>query len=181
VVMGANGSGKSRLGAWLESHRDYVAKSHRVAAQRSLVFPPDITPTGLDRAEQILYYGREQGSEHGKSSFRWGNHPATSPLNDFMALTQVLFSEEFDLYERWKETHRICPDATPPLTRMDRTKQIWEEILPYRSLVIRSGNVRVSCQDNPGTQYPSTELSDGERVIFYLVGQVLCAPRNARH
>ena len=36
IIIGANGSGKSRLGVWIELNS--LDKTHRISAQRSLIF-----------------------------------------------------------------------------------------------------------------------------------------------
>src|SRR5438046_1572895 len=59
VIIGANGSGKTRLGVWLET--SLGENAHRVAAQKSLEFPPEIRPLDLALAERILRIGDQHG------------------------------------------------------------------------------------------------------------------------
>lgn len=51
---------------------------------------------------------------------------------------------------------------------------IWERLLPHRNLVITGDDIRVAA---PGTSatYPGADMSDGERAVFYLIGQALVA------
>jgi len=56
VAIGANGSGKSRLGAWLEFHSDNKELVHRISAQKSLAMPTSVSPISLNKAEALLYY-----------------------------------------------------------------------------------------------------------------------------
>jgi ATPase subunit of ABC transporter with duplicated ATPase domains len=65
VIIGANGSGKTRLGTWIEfssEHRDVV---HRISAQKSLTIPPSTSTSSLDVAQAKLFYGHATaGFEH---------------------------------------------------------------------------------------------------------------------
>ena len=74
VVIGANGSGKTRLGTWLEETRvtAKLGEVHRIAAQKSLTMPESVSPTSLVRAEQALWigYGGEL-HEHQRTDFSW--------------------------------------------------------------------------------------------------------------
>ncbi len=54
-------------------------------------------------------------------------------------------------------------------------KKIWEEIMPHRQLIIRGANIEVT-DDN--SQYKASQMSDGERVAFYFIGQALAVPEN---
>lgn len=50
VIIGANGSGKTRLGAWLEFSGPQQISVHRVGAQKILQFPDSISPVALEDA-----------------------------------------------------------------------------------------------------------------------------------
>ena len=87
VIVGANGSGKSRMGAWIE--RTAGAKAHRIGAQRALTIPAFVQPRAYEQAESTFRYGYyepshkpEQREAH-KFGNRWGNEPYTFMLNDF--------------------------------------------------------------------------------------------------
>jgi hypothetical protein len=60
---------------------------------------------------------------------------------------------------------------------LDTIKKIWEEVLPKRELIFGGHKIDVRQKGTTGS-YSVHELSDGERVIFYLIGQCLCAPKN---
>jgi recombinational DNA repair ATPase RecF len=60
ILIGANGSGKSKLGEWMEK-RDETT-SHRVGAQRSLIFGNYIQQKSYEQATNMLLYGQENGS-----------------------------------------------------------------------------------------------------------------------
>ena len=56
VVVGANGSGKTRFGAWLDMKDAKL--HHRVSAHRSLVFPERVQPMDYEEAELRLLTGQ---------------------------------------------------------------------------------------------------------------------------
>lgn len=55
VIIGANGSGKSKLGAWIEQ-QDFE-KVHRISAQRNINFSERIPLKSYAEAEDKVIYG----------------------------------------------------------------------------------------------------------------------------
>ena len=91
IIIGSNGSGKTRLGVYLESQ--IPAQSvQRIAAQKSLTLSDNISLISLERADRFLRFGIPDGTEQHKAGSRWGNTPATHMLSDFDALQQALFA-----------------------------------------------------------------------------------------
>ena len=54
-----------------------------------------------------------------------------------------------------------------------------ENILQLRKLIKKAGTIEIHRAEKPENKYNASEMSDGERVIFYLIGEVLSAPENA--
>jgi len=190
VVVGANGSGKSRLGTWLEFKGPQKERVHRIAAQRSLIFPENSSPIGLEKARNSFYWAppppnwdREQ-YERGKPQLRlqhrYGGsvlNAETAPLSDFEALVTLLFSENYTALLSHEEQQRMSQELIPmPDTLIRKVQALWENLLPSRALIFKSSEVQVSQRDLPDEVYSARAMSDGERVIFYLIGQCLCAP-----
>jgi Protein of unknown function (DUF4435)/AAA domain, putative AbiEii toxin, Type IV TA system len=182
VFIGANGSGKSRLGAWLDiisiKHKDKV---HRISAQKSLEMPESVSPQSIIQSEFELLYGnanyKQIASKH--KAVRWGNKPNTHLINDFDKLMVYLFSDHFEASSTYLEESKISETRVePPATKLDIVKQIWESVLPHRKLIIGGGKIDAHMIDNPDSKYTASEMSDGERVIFYLIGQSLAAPKD---
>lgn len=182
VLVGANGCGKSRLGSWIELSSNIPAEIHRISAQRSLAMPESTSTKAYEKAEKQLLYGNENGAKNHKNGHRWGSKPITSMLNDYSLLMTSLFSEEHDISTRFRqdvknglhiETHEV------PTTKLDLIKSIWEEILPHRVLSIGGAKVETAPVNSPTQKYNGSEMSDGERVMFYLIGQSLCAPKDS--
>ena len=55
VIIGANGSGKTRFGSWIEEH--YFDKVHRISAQKSLNMPSSVRTSSVELATEDFLYG----------------------------------------------------------------------------------------------------------------------------
>ena len=177
VVVGANGSGKTRFGTDIE--RKYPNNTHRISAQKSLSMPYEVSPKSKEKAEHEFYFGHwyDQNkalSMQQKFNNRWGNNPDTFLLNDFAKLMVLLHTEEYEAALLFKEN-----GGAKPNTKMDRIQKIWETILPHRKLKKRAGIIETYPTGKQGNAYNASQMSDGERVIFYLIGEVVCAPQNS--
>lgn len=178
VIIGANGSGKTRLGVWLD--KQSPTKHHRIAAHRALVFPERVQPMDFKEAETRLYTGQTSVQEfaHYKQHNRWQNNPATALLNDFEPLVTLMLSESFAISDTYRVKMKQTPTyLPPPVTVLDRVKQVWEAVLPNRELLIEGNRIEARNRADD-KHYHAKELSDGERGIFYLIGEALSAPKD---
>lgn len=179
VVVGANGSGKTRFGSRIEE--TYLGQTHRISAQKSLTFPTHVSPTSRERAETAFKYGnyydhfRNENQYHSqKVNARWGGNLNTYLLNDFDKLLVLLHTEEYEDSLSYKEGR-----IPKPTTKLDRVQSIWETVLPHRKLLKTAGVIETYPTGQIASKYNASEMSDGERVIFYLIGEVVCAQQNA--
>jgi hypothetical protein len=181
VVVGANGCGKTRLGVWLEKNTVNKDLVHRISAQKSLLFPSNIRlMLSTDKAQNALLYGNENSSASNKDSHRYGGKPATVLLSDYDKLLIYLFSDESEVNRAYREESKNTENkVVVPSTKLDRIKAIWEEILPHRLLIIENGDVKAKPNIESAEAYSASDMSDGERVIFYLIGQCLSAKQNS--
>lgn len=146
VFVGANGSGKSRLGSWIESNSSQPDKVYRISAQKSLIMPDSTTPMALDKAERGLWFGYsdlQQGQELVyRTGQRWKNNPTTYLLSDFDKLMIYLFSEKIEENEKYAQRAKSTTERVePPNTKLDNVKTTWEAILPHRELIL--GGLRI--------------------------------------
>lgn len=178
LFIGANGSGKTRLGTWVEINSPQKDSVHRISAQKSLALPDSTTPQAIEHAEKDLLFGNPNWTHQHKAN-KWSNKPATTFLNDYQKLMVYLFSDETEENAKFK---RACKDSDdridPPVTKIDRVKELWERVLPHRELVIGGLRIQTRVKGEEDKLYNSSEMSDGERVIFYLIGQCLAAPKD---
>jgi hypothetical protein len=178
VVIGANGSGKTRFGAWLDS-QDAV-RHHRVSAHRSLSFPERVQPMDVKEAGARLFQGNtnEGNIGHHKQHHRWQNNPVIALLNDFEPLVTYMVSESFAVSDLYRVAMKAKTEyTTPPTTVLDMVKLVWETVLPTRELVITGSRIEARNRRDQKA-YHAKELSDGERGIFYLIGEALTVPQN---
>jgi ABC-type lipoprotein export system ATPase subunit len=175
VIAGANGSGKTRLGAFLDQQESLPG--HRIAAHKSLTINDNVTLFAYEKAASLLFYGAEQGQHGHKIGNRWAGRPAVHLLNDFDALLQSLFAERNRIASEHLEQRTREPNIPVPSTKLQRLKTVWDGLLPHRKLQIGEASVRVLLPDGANSEggYAASEMSDGERAMFYFLGQCLMA------
>lgn len=202
VIIGANGSGKTRLGAWFELISPQYSIVHRVGAQKSLSIPNSISPIALAdaelgfsfgmQAEQVVNYRRnlefysapsdiERHLINSKKETKWGQQPETGLVNDFQQLLTYLISEQYEVSLAYFNQAKHSDNyATPPETKLDIIKRIWESVLPHRQLLLKASSIAVKPVNAPDeAAYLAGQMSDGERVAFYLIGQCLAATKDS--
>lgn len=178
VIIGANGSGKSRLGAWME--RQDFEKVHRVAAQRNLNFSERVPLKSYSEAEEAFFYGSSQYKEGKKSRWDWGKGYTTKLLDDFDDVLAALIAQVNLENQRFVDS---CRDAEErgeqkpqvPRTSLDRLREVWDVVFPHRSIEQEDASFYAYAEDR-AKRYSATQMSDGERSVLYLAAQVLCVP-----
>lgn len=185
VIIGANGSGKSKLGAWME--RQGGVDVHRISAQRSLTFSEHVPLKSFAEAEGELLYGSSDkqfwNSEKGVR-WDWGRGYTTKLIQDFDAALSALLAQNNNEVQRHFVACREAEgrDERPPhtpITSLDKLYKVWNEVFPQRQIDMRDASFISTLNGNDNiVEYPATEMSDGERSVLYLAAQVLCIPEN---
>lgn len=182
VLIGANGSGKTRMSIWIDENNPEI-NIHRISAQKSLNLPQLVRPTEMQTAEEEFLYGAVSTDKNwlkkfGKKSNRWGNAPETYLLNDYQKLMQYLMTENYEKSIEYREKHKDGNAEFDNITRMEKIKEIWEDVIIHRKIKICAGKIETSnCEEQ--NYYNGSQMSDGERAIFYFIGEVLCAKENS--
>lgn len=182
VLIGANGAGKTRMSIWIDENNPDI-NIHRISAQKSLNLPQMVSPTEIQMAEEEFLYGtsndnKEWLKQYGKKSSRWGNSPETYLLNDYEKLMQFLMTENYEKSIEYREKHKNGQEEFDNDTRLEKIKEIWEDVILHRKIKICAGKIETSNR-NEDDYYNGCEMSDGERAIFYFIGEVLCAKENS--
>lgn len=171
VILGPNGTGKTRFSAQIE--KGFLNEVHRITAQKSLKFPEHISGDVLEHARLLFRYGVYSGG-YGRDAYpankekhKYSGDIATGSLNDFNALADLLFAD-------FHQSQRNF-DKDPILFRV---KRIWEAIFSDKSLVLNSSSIYVDSKLNSST-YNASNMSDGEKIAFYYIGSILCAHEHA--
>jgi hypothetical protein len=130
VVVGANGTGKSRLGVWIETAATTIV--HRITAQRALSIPAFVQPRAYEQAESELLFGqydpRKSREQCGADKFRtrWGNEPHSFMLTDFERVLALLFADEAKRNRDYSRAAlETLPTHKPPKCNLDTLSEIW--------------------------------------------------------
>ena len=180
TFCGANGSGKTRLAVHIEQQLGFAA--HRISAHRALSLNPRVPKITETEALSGLRTGH-QGDQSSvdrlqyRRGHRWQGKEATGLLNDYDYLVQALFAEQANTALQSHKRLRAGSEGTAELTKFEKLSEIWDLLLPHRRLNIGGDDITVSVP-NSATAYPASDMSDGERAVFYLVGQTLVAGEN---
>ena len=78
VLIGANGSGKTRMSTWIEKNNEEI-NIHRISAQKSLHMPELTRPSEIKQVQEEFLYGGNSDNKQwlknqGKIRQRWGNN-----------------------------------------------------------------------------------------------------------
>jgi len=184
IIIGANGSGKSKLGAWIEQQN--FENVHRIGAQRNLNFNENIALKSYSQAEDFVFWGTDEISGRNGKGYRWewGNKYTTKLMDDFENVLAALIALKNNENEAFvaeckdaEREHRQKPQT--PITSIDKLTAIWNEVFPQRSLTIEDSKFyAILKKDDTQVKYTATQMSDGERSVLYLAAQVLCVPVN---
>lgn len=185
VIVGANESGKARLGAWME--KNMIDKTHRISAQRVLTFGRYIQQKSYEQATNMLLFGTENSS--GVHDERWGwdgekYNYVSSMLNDYENVLSSLTAKQINQQEKFineckkKDLTGEEYNKVPEMI-LDKLQRIWNMVFPHREIDISDGKVLASLRRNKAfIEYNGKDMSDGERVALYLIAQCLCIPEN---
>lgn len=189
VIVGANGSGKSHLGAWLEKHQNQEHPVLRISAQRALEIPERVILTNEERSWNMILSGSEELRKDYDVTFqranKWHYDKFTTTLvNDFNSVLSAMFARANNENQEYVKSCRDCEsrgEDKPSVPKMlfDRFRDIWDSVFPHRSVEFKDAQVKASYirqDDAPPTSYLGSSMSDGERVTIYLIGQCLVAP-----
>ncbi len=161
IFIGPNGTGKSRLGIHIDSLEDAGA-SYRIGAQRSLELPDEVFSDKYERA--IGLFRRDS---------RRGQPSAGSMEQNYDEVLVALFAERLQALELAHEKSKGRKKSNRPVTMIDRLQVLWHELIPTQRLLFSEATVRAFRIDGEGASYGASEMSDGERLVLYVLGQVL--------
>ena len=189
VILGANGAGKTRFGVKIEELNDNMVFSgtitsdkqniHRISAQKSLSIHDRISILDNESAVKDLFYGTT-GSYASKRDHRFGSNPATHLLDDYNKALSLLFSKESvqlqNAHIEDKKAFASGRNRLDPITTVvEKATEIWNTLLPHRQIDLTGNGVHVIYHS---AKYHGKEMSDGERVMLYMICQALVLPPN---
>ena len=185
IIIGANGSGKSKLGAWIEDQDPDIV--HRIGAQRNLNFNTNLPLSNYDDAKNKIIYGTDDEDTVKRRDkgvrWNWGKSKTTKLIDDFddvlAALIAMYHNETSEYFKNCKtsEKNNLVKPKTP-LTVIDKLMGIWNSIFPQRNLMFEDSKFYAHEEIKPSEKYSANQMSDGERAVLYLASQVLAIPEN---
>jgi len=180
VIIGANGAGKSRMGYWIENNQPGDIFVHRISAQKALTIPSAAEFKTVEIAEKSLFFGYPNPGAHKghKEGMRYGGEGLIHEVSDFAQLLATLFARTNLRNEELTKATQAKGGYVPvPNSVVDTIIEIWPDIMPQNSISFTDGKVLATKGGIP--EYHGREMSDGERVALYLIGQCLIAPDNS--
>lgn len=157
VILGPNGSGKTRYGLQLSDWNN----AENIAALRNIALAENVPMQSLAQAEQELSNHKRQRRKH-----PWN---ISSEINNLFA---KLMAEDSSAAVDFRDNYQ--DGSVPAITKLMRLQQSWQALFPGRHIEFKGYTPRVTSEYVAGdTAYPAQSMSDGERVALYLAGRVL--------
>lgn len=173
VVIGANGSGKTSL---TNEFKKYLKTNGVViSAQRILLVPTfDSITNHKKTSEDLIRYQAFDKSNKDDRTFSQLQSEFSILLKNLIAEDNLISSKyRLKAINSYKLGEKI---ENPEFTNLDIAIEIWNKLLTHRQIEFKDGiNLNAKCG---GASYPLMQMSDGEKVMLYLITQVLQAPKN---
>jgi ABC-type branched-subunit amino acid transport system ATPase component len=174
VAIGANGSGKTTLS---NKFKTYLQNNGVViSAQRILLVPSfDAIANPAKTASELKQYQVRDKSNKSDGEFRYLQQEFGIVLKNLLA-DNISAGNSYrkNAINAVKEGNKI---SNPESTNLDTTFQIWNSLIEHRTISCEDG-INITAKSTDGRSYPAIQMSDGEKVMLYLIAQVLQAPKN---
>ena len=184
VLIGANGSGKTTFANSIREQLEKTDNGIVIPAQKLLVFPTyNSIPTY--KSAFADYESRQKVCLDDKQTFK------AEKNDDYPYSLSKQYSEELRILvsalisERLERRNNFCSNAREGdiihlndfKSNIGEVIEIWNHLIEHRTLLCDNlGNLQIECGDE---KYPAYKMSDGERVIFYVVGRVMLAKESS--
>lgn len=159
VIIGPNGSGKTRLAHQLQP---VDASIEFVNALRNTRVSPEIPAMAVPQARNSL-----QQSKNQSRSTHW------ELANDFDQLLAKLQAEDAQAAIEFRDNTLSGEAVADHSTAMQRIRSLWGEVFPGRVLAVRDNAPIV--RSGVAGEYSGNTMSDGEKAALYLAGHVINA------
>lgn len=186
VIVGANGSGKTTLANKLKETLN-IADGIVIPAQKLLVVPTfDNIPTYSAEKDPFNKYQKRVLDD--KRTFRAKNQDdfpfdmAKEYGSEYRKVLALLIAERNAKRNEFldnKEDGTLFKKSEIKTT-IDTVIEIWNELIPHREMAVDTDcNLVIRYKtEKEEKQYEAYRMSDGERIILYLVGRIMQAPKN---
>jgi ABC-type phosphate transport system ATPase subunit len=158
VILGANGSGKTRLAVQMSN----AGNAEFVPALRNIAIPDQIPNWTLQTATNEL-----QNRTNQRRTNYWEMVPDIDAL--FGKLWSSHAVEAMSVYDRVLGGQ---PVGELPDTVLTKTKELWSIVFPGRSITFTDFTASVTNDYLGEVKYTAKHMSDGERTGLYLAGRI---------
>lgn len=165
VIVGANGTGKSRFTMSLAA--DLKGEAYTMSCLNAIYVEDEASadsPSPIDRryADSLA-----------------DGMPGERRCTQLQRVMTLLMRDEMLNLIGYKLRMAGDPDAALEHTRLDDVIQLWQDIFPDNKVLIESGKMLFSQRHSSDDSYSATRLSAGERAVIYYLGAVSYAPEGA--
>ena len=174
VAIGANGSGKTSLANRLKGYLQN--NGIIVSAQRVLNIPQFNTIQNPSKTLSELKQHQQRDKTYKTAdSYRYLN-------NEFNIVLQNLLADNIAVNNNYTKQaieigNRNETIPIPEISKLIRTFSIWNELIEHRIIETLDG-INIVVRPITGNHYQAVQMSDGEKVILYLIAQILQAPQD---
>lgn len=180
IIIGANGSGKSRFCGKVEILNEQ--KVHRIAAQKNLVFEKQYSLSSYEDSMREVFYGEATSTSSKRQRWGWNEQERyVKPVVDCAQAIKALFAQKnkddeirakqaAESHKTKKHVEKLAPSVS------EKLEEIWNIVLPNRPLDI--SDLKIKTTKNGGQPYEARFMSDGERDVLYYLAVCLCLPQN---
>jgi hypothetical protein len=163
TLLGANGAGKTRLGAWFVDNRGY----DRVSAQRMV----SLSNIGMMTTDQAKGQTRMQLESARSDLF--------NPTNDLQSIIAEMKAVDVDSASVYKKKGLVTggQPGTPEETQLDVVVRLWQTVFSGRTLDMSTYSPQAKWDSSARTTnpYSTGQMSDGERSALYHIARLLRA------
>lgn len=174
VAIGANGSGKTSLSNLFKAY--LKGNGTVVSAQRILL------AQSFGSISNILISKKKLNEIQAKDKTNKNPNSYTDLHKEFGVLLENLFAEHNHESTSFHKNSLIDSGnglniLPPKRTKLNKTFSIWNSLIVHRTIDCNDGT-NIIVEGPNGISYPIIQMSDGEKVILYLIAQVLLAPND---
>ncbi|KAA6333740.1 hypothetical protein EZS27_017872 [termite gut metagenome] len=184
VVVGANGSGKSSLASMLKNtidERDGIV----IPAQKLLIIPTfNSIPSYNSSNQEYNTYQKEYHEVKTTYNASKDNDIPYTEMQKYGAeykhVLKNLIAERMDIRNKFCDDTKDNknPDKTALDSKLDKALDIWNSLIEHRTIFCDSNN-NIKLKTPEEETYPAHQMSDGEKLILFLIGRILLSPPNA--
>ena len=174
VAIGANGSGKTTLSNKVKS---YLQNNGVViSAQRILLVPSfDAIANPTKTASELKQNQLRDKTNKSNGEFNYLK-------DEFGIVLKNLLSDNISAGNSYRKKAMESVNTgraidNPELTNLDITFQIWNSLIEHRTINCDDG-INITAKSSDQRSYSAIQMSDGEKVMLYLIAQVLQAPKD---